>query len=777
MLEENQQFVALLDKFRKFDALRDDETWEKRDYVSFRSTPSVEPVYAPDTVFKNLLPEVRTALLGMGISQLYRHQARALHAIDRKLDVVISTPPASGKTLCFNLPITTALIRDPSVRALMIHPMKALAYDQRHQLESLLGRLPNTRGLSTWIFDGDTPEDERRLIKAEPPSVLFTNPEMLHLSLLAYWDQWIAFLKNVRYLVIDEVHEYRGFFGTNVALLLRRFLYKLNELGVNPQLILASATCANPVEHAERLTGRSIELIEASQPMRPPRHFSFVAPSIESHIYQRIYLLRIARAALACQSEGLQAIIFCPTRKFCEEVTKITQREAIERGCDPSEIVPYRSGYTAEHRREIEEGMRNGRNKIIFTTNALEIGIDIGTLDVCILAGFPDSIMSAWQRIGRVGRSWRNNAYVFFYALNNPFDRFMVQNIDLFLSKPLDSLTIGLQNEELIAKHLPCLLHEKTQQIAKQDASILGDRLCEMAIAAEANYKPLARRGTFRPHMAVPIRGLFGGEYALIYQGKEIGTLSEQQKHYEAYLGAIYNHFGKPYKVTSHGTNEIQLEDAEAHRRTEAFIYSTATIVDFYDAFRISETASYNYGKIRIYYNYTGYRIEDEISGAVIDTVQLSTPNAISKTVHSIWISLENKAYFQDKLPALSLLEQMLRLAVAFVVPCDRYDVGSILQRDTPPTIYVHENVPGGIGIAQTMQSIYERVIDQGIRIAEQCGCEYGCPKCINPSRRNRDESKVPKALAIGLAEELKRLIHFSEREIYDSHTGGWRKQ
>lgn len=473
----------LLASLRKFDALRDTATDGRADTVLTRVLPSCQPAFARRGYLERFPAFMRDALRQLGVAELYAHQAQAIDRILAGSDVVLEAPTASGKTLCFNIPLVLTLLDDPQSYALMVHPMKALSNDQRRQFNDLARALEKAgkRPLESWPFDADLDRDHRKFLKDRPPAVILTNPDMLHQSFLGWQDQWVKFLSKLRFVVLDETHEYRGYFGANVALLLRRFFARLHQLGVHPQIVLATATCGNAEEHAFRLTGRRCPLVRATAAMRPERHFAFINPDIPAFRFHEIYRLRVARAALACVAHGLSTLIFCPSRRFAEEAAIRAKRDAGDQGINPETIAPYRSGYEAELRREIENGLRTGPYKAVFSTNALEIGVDIGRLDVCILAGFPDSVLSAWQRIGRVGRSWDKKAYVFFYAFNNPFDRFFASNIDPFLDKPLDEILIGVDNEELMARHLPYLVHECGAAFTPELAKHLGRPLFDFA--------------------------------------------------------------------------------------------------------------------------------------------------------------------------------------------------------------------------------------------------------------------------------------------------------
>lgn len=689
--------------------------------------------------------------------------------------MVLEAPTASGKTLCFNIPLILKLLENPASHALMVHPMKALSNDQRRQFESLAAALGERTGrrLESWIFDGDTEAEHRKLIKMSPPALLLTNPEMLHLSFLGWHEQWLDFLRKLQLLVIDEIHEYRGYFGTNVALLLRRFLAKLRQLGVRPQVALATATCGNPEEHAYRLTGRRCTLVCARTAMQPERHFAFIDPDIPDFHFHEIYRLRIARAALACVAHGLSTLVFCPSRRFAEEAAMRARSDAEERGVDPETIAPYRSGYEAELRRQIEDGLRSGRYRAVFSTNALEIGVDIGRLDACILAGFPDSVLSAWQRIGRAGRSWEKRAYVLFYAFNNPFDRFFASNIDAFLNKPLDEILIGVDNEELMRKHLPYLIHETGGALKDDLREDLGSPFLEFARKETEGTKPV--QGHAPAYQRLSIRGGSGTTYKLMYKGKEIGSISDVHLFREAYVGAVYNHFGKSYRVKAHGAGEVHLEDVEPYLRTEGIFYTVTQGAEVLAGIRYGESLATCHGRLTVFENFGGYRLVDARSGQVVDEERSQL--ARSSNVRGFWLELTDPSVLgpSHNLGDLFGVEQLLRVGAPFVVPCDRHDLGTLTSLRTPASVYLYETVPGGIGVAEKALEVWPVVIRTAMDIAEGCGCRHGCPSCLVPPRLPAGFQQPRKEPAIALARELLHMAESAPRERFDPDLHAWR--
>ncbi len=764
----------LLATLRTFDALRDKALDGPGDTVLIRTLPSLPPAPAPSGYLERFPPAMRNALHTLGLSTLYAHQAEAIDRILEGLDVVLQAPTASGKTLCFNIPLALTLLEHPQYHALMVHPMKALSNDQRRQFSDLAVALEEAgeRRLESWVFDGDLPAEHRRLLKAHPPAVLFTNPEMLHQSFLGWEDHWLKFLSRLKMVILDEIHEYRGYFGTNVALLLRRFFARLSQLGVRPQIVLATATCGNAEEHAFRLTGRRCTLVQARSAMRPHRHFAFINPAIPDFRFHEIYRLRIARASLACVAKGLSTLVFCPSRKFAEEAAIMARQYANENGIDPETIAPYRSGYEPELRREIEDGLRAGRFKAVFSTNALEIGVDIGRLDVCILAGFPDSVLSAWQRIGRVGRSWDKNAYVIFYAFNNPFDRFFASNIDTFLEKPLDEILIGIDNEELMAKHLPYLVYECGPDFSPKLAEHLGKPFFDFAYNATLGKRP---DRTHSPnYRRLSIRGGSGTMYKLMYKGKEIGEISDVHMFREAYVGAIYNHFGKPYRVTAHAAGEVHLEDADPRHHTEGLFWTVTQGAEIFRGIGYNRSLYACYGKLNVFENFGGFKLIHTGSGNVVSEERSQL--ARSFNVRGFWLELVETSILGNVTNPRDLfgVEQLLRIGAPFVVPCDRHDLGTLTTIKTPTAVYLYETVPGGIGVAEKALEVWPDIIVTAVRIAERCPCRHGCPSCLVPPRLPIGFDEPRKDTAISIAQRFLDIASSSTREQFDPDSHAW---
>ncbi len=627
------------EQLKKFDALRDD------DEIQTEIVDCIKPQHAQEWSAE-LHPSVRNALIRAGITTPYQHQAEAINRSLNGTDIVLESPTASGKTLAFAAPMLDALVRNPGSHALMIYPMKALAFDQREQIEKLCEPLR----IESFPYDGDTDKEHRNLLRNHPIPILLTNPEYLNMSFLAHKEQWEGFLRNLRYIIIDEMHEYRGFFGANMALLLRRFFLHLNRIGANPRVFLSTATCANPVEHAENLTGRDVEVISARDTFRPKRHFIFVNPAIPDFRYREIFRLRIEQAALSILADRLQALVFCPTKRFLEDALRNCKRKAEEQGLNPDEISPFHADMKSDDRREIQQKIKDGEIRIVFTTNALELGLDIGGLDGVILAGFPSNIMSAWQQIGRAGRGWDKEAFVLFYAMNDPIDRFFVGNLKVFLNKPLDELVIDPSNEELIRRHLPSLTYETDGQLSPHEERILGSEFYDIS---QMNTGTVPKG--FKPHQNLNIRGSIGQSFELKRGNEKLGQVSEMRRFREAYIGAIFTFFGRKYSVHAHEADAVVLADSEQNIRTDPSFYTVLTPTGFFDGVAYDKIEVY-YGVVNLTMNFAGYRIVDERTGEPRELHQTNDAY-YQNNLHAFWINVPPSERTTDGIVALVVVQ------------------------------------------------------------------------------------------------------------------------
>ena len=734
----------MFDTTRVIDKLTAVEAVRAGDTVNTETVDRIKPEFAeswPSAVH----PALQTAVTDIGIPQPYLHQADAVSCSLSGLDVVMESPTASGKTLAFAVPMLDALLRDRSAHALMIYPMKALAFDQREQLRQLCQAI----GVESWPYDGDTLPEHRNAMRQSPPQILLTNPEYLNMSFLAWRDQWERFLRRLRYVVIDEMHEYRGFFGGNFALLVRRFFLQLERLGSHPRVFLSTATCANPEEHAENLTGRSdVHIISARNVLRPKRHFIFVDPDIPDYRYRDILQLRVELASLVVLRDGLQALVFCPTKRFLESAFRNTRAKAEELGLDPNRVSAFHADLKNDRRQDIQQDIKAGRVNIVFTTSALELGLDIGGLDGVILAGFPASIMSAWQQIGRAGRGWDRDAFVLFYAMNDPIDRFFVGNLRAFLDRPFDELVVDPSNEQLIDNHLPALAHETNGKVNSDEEDVLGSAF--YAAATSKMGKPI--RG-YPPHPHINLRGGFGRSFKLKRGNEEIGQISAMRLFREAYIGAVFTFFGHKYRVHSHEEGAVVLTDAEPDVKTEGSFYTVVTIKQIFSGFGYGSVQSF-YGTLDIVMNYTGYRLVDERTAEQKGSG--GTPNAHpEKNLHAFLLNVPH--IHPPDSGAVGALEHLIRVGAMFVIPADRFDTSTYSKpNDDPAAVFYYENYSGSIGVAKKLAEVWPQALEKGIEVAENCSCERGCPNCIEPAKSyNISNANIDKVTGIELARHV----------------------
>ena len=734
----------LMERLREFDALR------SGDDVRTGSVERIQPQHA-DEWPAELHPSVRDALDRIGMGKPYKHQFDAVSKSMNGADVVLESPTASGKTLAFTVPMLHALKTNPRPsHALMIYPMKALVFDQHSQIQQLCELFEPK--IESWPYDGDTDPGHREALRKEPPPILLTNPEYLNMSFLGSRESWdihpkgAKFLRNLRYLVIDEMHEYNGFFGGNMALLLRRFFLYLNRIEAKPRVFLSTATCANPKEHAENLTGRTVEVVSAGNTLRPKRHFIFVNPDIPDFRYRDILRLRVENAALCALAQKWQTLVFCPTKKFLEEAFKNCQHRAEERDLDTQQISAFHADLNSAKRREIQQKIKEGKIDVVFTTNALELGLDIGGLDVIILAGFPPRLSSAWQQIGRAGRSWESDAFVLFYAMNDPIDQFFVGNLPAFLNKPFDELVVDPANKELIQKHIPSLIEETGGELRPADKDILGGPFYNAATKNKGT--PIAG---FKPQLRLNLRGGVGPSFNLRIGNEKVGQISAMRRFREAYIGGIFPFFGRRYRVDSHAEHAVVLVDVEQYLRTEPGFFTTIPISDVFDGFSYGDISAF-YGYLNIVMNFTGYKLVDERSGDIIATGGDS--GALSqRNLHAFWLNVPQSP---NAVNGIGAVEHMIRIGAMFVIPCDRFDTSTYSKTGGVPSAYCYENYPGGIGVAKKLFSVWNTALAKGKEIARDCQCRSGCQNCIEPAKSwDISNDNIDKVKGIELAEEL----------------------
>ena len=661
----------------------------------------VKPSYKPPG---EPLPDKITELLNNnGIKELYSHQAKALGLIREGKNTVIMTPTASGKSLIYNLPMLEAVLGDPEARGLYIFPLKGLTQDQFKTLNNFSGAL-EIDNLAA-VYDGDTTSYKRGKIRDNPPNIVLTNPDMLHMALLPFHEKWERFFRGLKYVVIDELHTYRGVFGSHVANVIRRLRRIIRHYGAEPVFITCTATIANPVEVAEELTGMEFSLVEENGAPSGKRNFLFLEPK-ESPYTEALRLF------ITCVRSGYKTIVFTKARK----ITELIYRWAKDQAPDiAGEISSYRAGLLPEERRDIERRLFDGSLKGVISTSALELGVDIGGLDACILVGYPGTISSTWQRAGRVGRGSKPSLIVMI-AIEDALDRYFMNNPETFFSKSVEAAMLDKDNFPIKKAHLHCAVSEL--QITR------NEEVFDMA-ASVAPLKELEEEGKIRhwetedrwyprgriraPHRGINIRGT-GRSFRILDEDKKLLGLSGGSRVFkELHPGALYLHMGEQYRVLSLHTGK-----AEAVTRAARTAYFTVARTD--EETEIVETIEekeFNAmkvcrGMVKVTERVTGYWVKDIYTRETIKEYALDLPEEVFTTA-AVWMEVADdiieriKEEGFDVAGGLHALEHAQIASLPLFALCDRMDLGGVSYSYNPaleaPAIFIYDGHEGGVGL------------------------------------------------------------------------------
>ncbi|HXI03167.1 MAG TPA: DEAD/DEAH box helicase, partial [Candidatus Saccharimonadales bacterium] len=679
-----------------------------------------------------LPPAVREGLEAWGVGSLYTHQARALDAVRGGRDVVIVTPTASGKSLVYMAPTLDLCGADPGARALYLFPYKALAQDQARAFEALAFGSGMEPPPAAAIYDGDTPQSARRRIRSAPPSVLITNPDMLHLGILAHHAQWRPFLSGLRLVVVDELHVYRGIFGSHLHHVVTRLRRLCEHYGASPKFVACSATIGNPGEFAQSLLGPEFDVVDHSGAPRTGRHFIFVNAADSSP-----YTLATRLMAEAMEA-GWRTITFTKARKITELV-----HSWLNQTCPhlSGKVSAYRAGYLPEERRKIEERLASGRLLGVVTTSALEHGIDIGGLDVCILLGYPGSITSSWQRIGRVGRSDRESL-VILVGLQDALDQYFMSSPAEFFDRGFEPAAADPDNPVISSRHLVCAAAELPLTPADRrhyDESVYGlvpGLAASGALVAdhsEEAWYSLRRR----PQRDVNLRS--GGESYLIVEeplGKAVGSVDGVRAFVECHEGAIYLHQGQQYEVIrlDRDRRRIEVRRCDVNYYTQVLSEKETEILSV-QAERTEPGYVVRLGELRVTQEFKQYarrRIADQ---ARLSLHPLDLPPLVYETV-GMWVEIPaalGEAMTQEGFHFMGSLHASEHAAIALfplLAICDRGDLGGISYPRHPqvggPAVFIYDGYPGGIGLARRGYEMVRTLLDRTARQVGGCRCEAG---------------------------------------------------
>lgn len=739
-----------------------------------RCLPGQEVSYAE---LEHPLTEAMSASLArLGIERLYTHQAAALDAVCRGENIVVVTPTASGKTLCYNLPVLSELVADEKARALYLFPTKALTQDQLTTVNSF-GLVPAA------IYDGDTPDTGKAAIR-EQARVVLTNPDMLHLGILPNHLKWHEFLSHLRFVVIDEIHTYRGVFGTQVAHVIRRLRRLAQEHGADPQFVLTSATIANPKQHAERLTGLPVTAISGSGAPQGSRDFIFWrVPQHTTYLSEAAWLLEVLL------EERARTIAFARARQVVERMLRRVQQDVKE----PlgRRLMAYRGGYLPAERRGIEQALFTGKLLGVVATNALELGIDVGDMDVCLIAGYPGTIASTWQQAGRVGRRERPSL-VIFIAVANPLDQYFLRHPEVFFDKPTESALIDTANPYLLLGEARCAAQELP--LSPRDLSLWDPVLLDLLTILEEDGEITKSDGRWfyvgQDYPAEKVNLRTTGSTFLLRErsagNRLIGTMDRHTAFSQAYPGAIYLHQGETYRV-----EELDVPGEAAYLRKLDVDYYT--MVGREKSTEILNTLVqkelygnlFSAGQLKVRTKVTGYIKKHEITGQVLGGENLSLPEEVLETM-GMWFSPSPDLVARveeaglDLMGGLHAVEHAAIALLPLFAMCDRNDVGGLsttLHTDTGrPTVFVHDAYQGGVGFAEKGFEQAQELLAATLEAVAACPCENGCPNCIHSPKCSNFNRPLDKEAAIMLLygllgqeyerRERKELPQFQRRNI-----------
>jgi DEAD/DEAH box helicase domain-containing protein len=718
-------------------------------------------------------PRLRAALGSRGIVDLYTHQAEAIeHALDGR-HVVVTTPTASGKTLCYNVPILNAILHDPSSRALYLFPTKALAQDQLAELHALAAALGESSGTGIGVhtYDGDTPQDARRAIRGRAHIVL-SNPDMLHSGILPHHPKWAKLFENLQFIVIDELHAYRGVFGSHLANVLRRLHRICRHYGSHPVFICSSATIANPRELAERLTEQAFAVVAESGAPRGEKWFVFVNPPVVNRELgiRRSYLAETRRVAGEFLRRNLQAIVFAQSRLATEILTTYLKEDFAGLPGDDQRIRGYRGGYLPERRREIERGLRAGQVRGVVSTNALELGIDIGALDVSVMAGYPGTIAATWQRAGRAGRRSSRSAAVL-VASSAPVDQFVIRHPSYFFDASPEHALINPDNLNILLAHVKCAAFELP---FKTDEAFGRENVQEvLGVLAEAGFVHLTADGDGAgawywtsesyPADAVSLRSVSSDNFVIVdmTSGADvIGETDFTSGPATLHPKAIYLMEGKLFQV-----ERLDFEGRKAYVReidcdyyTDAITYTRVKILDEFEkgsgVFSTRElpektpdpfsTALSTHGEVHVVSRVVGFKKIKFYTNENVGSGELDLPEQQMHTT-SYWLTVPRELMAtlpfasDDRRDGVVGLSFAMRQVASLLLMCDRHDLGISInsgdepQEDDDSRIFLFDNFPGGIGLSEPLFRMHVDLLTKTRELIGGCDCEAGCPTCVGP--------------------------------------------
>jgi DEAD/DEAH box helicase domain-containing protein len=714
---------------------------------------------------ETLDPRIRAALIKRGVNELYTHQAHAFELATSGRDFVVATPTASGKSLCYVLPVLQALAKKPEARALFLFPTKALSRDQEESLRTLMKDAGLDHGAVT--FDGDTPADARRAAR-ERSGVILSNPDMLHAGVLPHHAGWARFFSGLEYVVVDELHAYRGVFGSHLANVLRRLDRVARFHGGNPKYLLASATIGNPEEHASKMLGRPVELVTQSGAPRGDRRVLLYNPPVlnaELGIRQS-YVKASARLTTDLVKAGVPTLLFGQSRNTVEVMLKYIRDSLEEARLSPELVQAYRAGYLPQQRRDIEQRLRGGDVRCVVATSALELGIDVGSLDAVVCAGWPGSVAALWQRFGRAGRR-QGTSLSLLVASSAPVDQYVSSTANQLLAAPVEQARIDPDNVEILVQHLKCAAFElpfeseetfrevKATQV-KEVLDYLSSHQVVHAASAPSGKATWHWSSDAYPANDVSLRSVGWDNFVVVdlSTDKTIAEMDWRSTHTMLHEQAIYQHDGRQFQV-----EKLDFENHKAFVRpvepdyfTDAMTYTKVTVLSRASG-EARPSCELGAGDVSVVERVVGYK---KIKFHTHENVGYGDVRLPEMQMHTtaFWLTVPEPVMQElissgagtrpDVLDALNGLNAVLHTVAAVGLMIDPRDLGRCLgSRDGSgsrgdavyePTLFLYDHVPGGVGLASRLFDERERLLTSAGELIDGCACEQGCPSCVGPA-------------------------------------------
>jgi DEAD/DEAH box helicase domain-containing protein len=740
--------------------------------TAVRRLPAVDAEYAPFA--DEIDARLRAALETRGVRQLYTHQAEAYAHVAAGRQVVITTPTASGKTLCYNLPVLDRILKNPATRALYLFPTKALAQDQMAELHELVGGIGQAGGdeIGVHTYDGDTPQDARRTIRTRAHIVL-SNPDMVHSGILPHHPRWAKLFENLQFVVIDELHAYRGVFGSHLTNVLRRLQRICRHYGSNPQFICSSATIANPAELAERLVEKPFALVDKSGAPRGEKYFVFVNPPVVNRELgiRRSYIAEARRVAGEFLRRNLQVIVFAQSRLSTEILTTYLKEDFEDVPGMPERIRGYRGGYLPLRRREIEKGLRAGLVRGVVSTNALELGIDIGALDVSVLAGYPGTIASTWQRAGRAGRRTGQSAAVM-VASSAPIDQFVVRHPSYFFDASPEHALVNPDNLHILVDHVKCAAfelpftsEESYGQVNVQE--VLGV-LQESGLVHRSGLADEAGQWHWTsesyPANAVSLRSVSSDNFVITdhtHGPKVIGETDFTSALSTLHPKAIYLVEGRIYQVEGLDFvgRKAHVKEVDCDYYTTAITYTKVTILD---RFAADAPAVALHGEVHVVSRVVGFKKIKFHTNENVGSGELDLPEQQMHTT-SYWLEVPltviNALPYatDDRRDGIVGLAFAMKQVAQLLLMCDARDIGLSVNAgetdgDDTPRIFIYDAYPGGIGFSAPLWGMQPALLSKTSALIAGCGCDTGCPMCVGPIG---ETGGLAKTVALRILEHL----------------------